>query len=684
MDPISAEQEKIDALNRKAWKMRIIDARRCSYLCEEAIELAKSIHYKKGIAESLRTNAFTMIGYHRYEQAAELLDEARSIFIELGDESGQSDIHEVYGIINRLTGDYTSSLEHFYSAYRLRKHHDYAEGKNMALFQLGYTYRQLGNQEKALEFLLNSLEPLQQYSNPITEAHSLEAIGNIYLELQESRESLKYLQLALDKIAKQGNKTDLARILDQIGQCHFLLKDSDNANNYFLKSIETSSSAGDKDGEANTLLHLARLELTQSNEDLAYEYASRCLSLRNAIGDKRGQAEVLLFLIRLSADKEAVPLMKKALDLAMASEAPELVMRLQYLYYEYYKNCRQYDKALEFLEQFEKKQKEFQLKTATQKIDNVKLANLVEQHQYQLEIDRLQSNHTRLQFENEAMKKELAHVNEELNAIRQEAISREIASPATNLVTVIANELQHPVSILSNFPVTSMGVIETLQSDMRKGNTAEVTKISGEFKSELKKILVHGQQAEALLTLMVRHVQPATGKKQITDLNQLVDEYLRLAYHGMRSRDKIFSADLDLQFEKKGAMMNVIPELIGRAIFIILESVLYDINEKRKILGESFEPTVFITTRWDVIKNSTRTFQIIIKDNGNGNPPASSRYLSQSSPSGEPGGHITDGQLSLIHEIVNAHHGQLKINKVQGEFTQYIICLPEAQPDPSI
>jgi two-component system NtrC family sensor kinase len=682
MDIISAEQAKIDALNRKAWEIRVSDSRRCSFLSEEAIELSKPINYRKGLAEGLRTYGFALLRHSQYEQAIELLNQAMNIFVDLGDEFGQSDIQEFYGIIARSRGDYKSSLEQLYSAYQLRKDNHYTEGEILALYQLGVTYWYLGIPEKAIEFYLQCQDLSQQYTSRVVEFYSINDIGSVYLELQKPEEALKYLHLNLQVKKSQGNKLDLAGCLDKIGQSYFLLKDHYKANSFYLTANETFVEAGDKKGQASTLLHLAQLELALGNADLAYDYASRCHFLRTAIGDKKGQAEVLLLLISLGNDRDVLPLMKKALELAEESGSAEILNRVHFRYYEYYKNNRIYDKALEQLEQYEKTGREFYVQSLSQKMALLKMAHKLEHDQLKREIYRLRTNEIGgLKKENEKKEKELAQAREELDTASQQLILREKTSLSDELISVVATEIQHPLNFLNNFSESGLEMTESLISEMRKGNTKEVIKIAGELKNELKKNAVQGQYAEALLKLMLRHSQPTTGEKQLADINNLVDEYLRLAYYGMRSKDKSFNADLDLHYEKTGVKINIVPDQFGRAMYNFLNYAFNDINEKRKRLGETFEPRIQITTKKESANDADTTQFILISItiNGNGIPDSGRNNLFKPFSSIKTSDRENWPGLSLCYDIIKAHQGEIKVDSMEGEYTRFTIELP-AEP----
>ncbi len=379
MNALTPGQEKIDTLNRKAWEIRFTDTMRCGQLSEEAIELSKSINYRKGLAEGLRTYAFALDKHSRHEQAAELLEESMQIFRETGDESGQSDIHELFGTIAREKGDFNSALKHLYTAQQLSKNIHHPESKASAIYELGVTYQHLGLPEKAIGIYHLCAESPQRSRPGTWESNSINNMGCIYLELQKPGEALACFQKCLPTIESQGNQRGVARCLDNIGRSYFMLGEFDKAYEYYFKGNKISSSISDKQGEGNTLFHLAELELALSNPGLAMEYATLCHSIRTGTGDKKGQVEVLLLLIDLNPDKNKLPLMKMALDLATAAGSPDLSARVHYKLYDYYKKNHAFNNALEHLELYHHAEMDFHSATLTRKLENVQLVHQVEQ-----------------------------------------------------------------------------------------------------------------------------------------------------------------------------------------------------------------------------------------------------------------------------------------------------------------
>ena len=679
MNALTAEQENIDALNRKAWQIRVKDSLQCGQLSAEAIEFARPINYRKGIAEGLRTFSFALISESRHEQAWESMEEAMKIFRETGDQCGQSDIHEYYGIISRSKGDYKSSLDHFYTSLQLRKDNHCTEGETMALYQLGITYRHLGSLDKALDFFLQCLDLGEKYNHKIAALASINNIGSIYLDLERPDEAMEYFQKSLEKSESQGDQQGAAECLGNIGRAYFSLQNFDKAQEYYLKGNMISTNVSDKKGEANSLLHLAEIELALSNPEMAYEYASRSLSIRTGIGDLKGQIEPLLLLVDMTGDREKLSLMDKALTLALSTDSYDLSSKVHGKYYDYYKKHRILDKALEHLEQHGKADKEYHSRLLTQKIANLQLIHHVEQSQKESEIYRLRNIELAGHIEeSENQKKALVMAMDELKAIQRQLVQREKLASIGELTAGIAHEIQNPMNYVNNFSESGSELIEEMNIEMRKGNYAEVLKIAGELKNNLKKINFHGQRADVIIKSMLRYSPGALGKKEMTDINKLVDEYVRLTYHGMREKDKSFNAELDMKYDPATGLLNIIPHDIGCVLLNILNNAFYAVNEKRKTTIAEYLPFVSVSTSRKMDK-----IEIIVRDNGIGISDTIWDKIFQPFFTTKPTGEGTGLGLSISYDIIKDHGGDITLETPpagkegrKGEGAKFIIVLP--------
>jgi len=198
----------------------------------------------------------------------------------------------------------------------------------------------------------------------------------------------------------------------------------------------------------------------------------------------------------------------------------------------------------------------------------------------------------------------------------------------------------------------------------------------------LEKINFHGKRADSIVKGMLQHSRSSSGAKELTDINVLADEYLRLAYHGLRAKDKSFNALLESDFDPTIGKINVVPQDIGRVILNLITNAFYAVNEKKIITGNKFEPKIKVSTRkvhggpMDK-KNPKKSewIEINVSDNGNGVPDQIKEKIFQPFFTTKPTGKGTGLGLSLAYDIIKAHDGELRVESVSGEGTTFTIVL---------
>ncbi len=211
----NSTNDKIDRLKQKAFDIRVSDSIQALALSREAVELSRKDSYEMGLAEGLRTLGFCYIRQSKYWEAQECLDESLSHFESLDHQPGQIHVFEYYGIIRRNSGDYKGSLESLYHALELIKESGYDQNESLVQYHIGTTYKYLGDEEKALECFLKSLDiarhlkksNLNQHDAAATgESYSLNNIGGIYFESGDYENALKYYKESLVLRKEDGDQ----------------------------------------------------------------------------------------------------------------------------------------------------------------------------------------------------------------------------------------------------------------------------------------------------------------------------------------------------------------------------------------------------------------------------------------------------------------------------------------------
>ena len=271
--------------------------------------------------------------------------------------------------------------------------------------------------------------------------------------------------------------------------------------------------------------------------------------------------------------------------------------------------------------------------------------------------------------------KELKHSLEDLRETQAQLIQSEKMASLGELTAGIAHEIQNPLNFVNNFSDVNTELISEMKDEIDKGNIEEVRAIANDIADNEQKINHHGKRADAIVKGMLQHSRSSSGVKEPTDINALADEYLRLAYHGFRAKDKSFNATMKTDFDESIGKLNVVPQDIGRVILNLITNAFYAAPLPREVGGKDpdykHEPTVWVNT-----KKVDDKVLISVRDNGPGIPEKVLDKIFQPFFTTKPAGQGTGLGLSLAYDIVKAHGGDLKVETKEGEGAEFIILLP--------
>ncbi len=259
----------------------------------------------------------------------------------------------------------------------------------------------------------------------------------------------------------------------------------------------------------------------------------------------------------------------------------------------------------------------------------------------------------------------------ELKNTQTQLVQREKMASLGELTAGIAHEIQNPLNFVKNFSELNMELLGEIDQALAKGDTTEARELSADIRQNLEKITHHGKRADSIVKGMLHHSRSSTDTAELTDINDLVDECLRLTYHGLRAKDKTFNAAFKTDFDENIEKINIIPQDIGRVFLNIFTNAFYAVAEKNKQKQEGYEPTVSVNTR-----RLLDGIEIKIRDNGPGIPQTVLDKIYQPFFTTKPTGQGTGLGLSLSYDIVKAHGGDIKVNTKEGEFAEFVILLP--------
>ena len=282
-----------------------------------------------------------------------------------------------------------------------------------------------------------------------------------------------------------------------------------------------------------------------------------------------------------------------------------------------------------------------------------------------------------LAAQNETLEKQVEARTAELKASQNQLIQKEKLASLGELTAGIAHEIQNPLNFVNNFSSLNSELVDELNDELDQGNIEEAKAISNDIKGNSEKISTHGHRASSIVKGMLDHSRTSTGVKELTDINVLADEYLRLSYHGLKAKDPNFKADYQLIANENLPKIKVIPQEIGRVLLNLINNAFQsplDSNGGTPIPKKVIVRTFFIEPSE---KSPSGSLGASVSDNGTGIPKANLEKIFQPFFTTKPTGEGTGLGLSLAYDIITkGHGGTLEVVSTEGNGAEFIVCLP--------
>jgi signal transduction histidine kinase len=293
---------------------------------------------------------------------------------------------------------------------------------------------------------------------------------------------------------------------------------------------------------------------------------------------------------------------------------------------------------------------------------------------------------------------EIEHGLQELKSTQSQLIQSEKMASLGELTAGIAHEIQNPLNFVNNFSEVNKELLEELEGERSKVRSERDEQLENDIIKDIKeneeKINHHGKRADSIVKGMLQHSRASSGQKELTDINKLADEYLRLSYHGMKARDKSFDGEFKTEFDESIGKINVVPQDIGRVLLNLYNNAFYAVNEKSKNspltlpinrdrleggtgkLQNEYTPLITVRTKLiPLLEGKREAAEIIVKDNGNGIPKNIVDKIYQPFFTTKPTGEGTGLGLSLAYDIIKAHGGEIKVETKDGEGSEFTVTI---------
>ena len=269
--------------------------------------------------------------------------------------------------------------------------------------------------------------------------------------------------------------------------------------------------------------------------------------------------------------------------------------------------------------------------------------------------------------------KELTNSLEELKSTQTQLIQSEKMASLGELTAGIAHEIQNPLNFVNNFSDVSSELIGEAKEELEKGDISEVKDLLDDLNQNLEKISHHGGRASSIVKGMLDHSRESSGEKVETDINNLVDEYLRLSYHGLRAKDNNFKASFETSYDENLPKISLIAQDVGRVFLNTINNAFQAVHEKSLSSNNEYVPKISVRT-----KKVGEKIVVDIEDNGPGISKEIIDKIFQPFFTTKPTGQGTGLGLSISYDIIKAHGGEIKVDSsVQG--TTFSITLPHEE-----
>ena len=259
----------------------------------------------------------------------------------------------------------------------------------------------------------------------------------------------------------------------------------------------------------------------------------------------------------------------------------------------------------------------------------------------------------------------------ELKSTQSQLVQREKMASLGELTAGIAHEIQNPLNFVNNFSELNGELLTEMKQAIDEGKYQDIQAIASDLINNEQKINQHGKRADAIVKGMLQHSRKSEGSKEPTDINALAEEYLKLAYHGMKAKEQDFNVKTETRFDANAGLVDLVSQDIGRVLLNLYSNAFYAVWEKKKYEMDIYIPEVTVITR-----RNDHTVSLTVKDNGDGISKDLFDKIFQPFFTTKPAGKGTGLGLSLSYDIIKAHDGEIKVETKENQGSEFIILLP--------
>jgi signal transduction histidine kinase len=608
-----------------------------SYYARLATDFAEKMRFDYGVFFAYHGLFYAYITQGNYPKVIELalsnLVRAEKLGFQkkLAFGFAYADLAAAYRLMqnNKAAMDYSRLSIDYFSHGQSLYDDSYHEMYGYTIAQVGFLKIQNNQWDSALDYLYKGLDETLRGGSLNPGTILMRAfIGDAYVRKNQYQKAEEYYYPALYRAKLSDNKYLQARLLNNISSLKQLQKDIDSCIIYAYSSLGISRKYHFDDYAMATCRILSNVYESESRVDSALKYFKLTLSLRDTIFS---QTKIQQFDLYDFNEK------KRKQDIADAEAAYKSRLRIYGL------------------------------------LSAFGIMLLLSIILYRNNLQRRKSN--KLLSEQKA---NLETTLDKLQSTQSQLIQAEKMASLGELTAGVAHEIQNPLNFVNNFSEVNVELATELNEGLEKSNLpqeqkTEFREIISNIIQNQEKINEHGRRADSIVKNMFQHSAISTGQKEPVNINLLADEYLRIAYHGYRARDKSFNINLKADYDNSIGKIDLAPQDFGRALLNLLNNSFYYVSRKLNTDHiPRYEPNLLLVTR-----NLGKSVEIRVRDNGPGIPAKIINKIFQPFFTTKPTGQGTGLGLSLAYDIITKEHGgTISVESVEGEFTEFIVHIP--------
>ncbi len=681
---LAAQTRKIDSLKNVLAQTKLPDTTRVKVLnqlhkayfstarfneadsvARVALTIAQRIADKLLIGQSITNIGNVLYAKGKYSEALGHYFDALKIQEEVGNKLGMGPPLNNIASIYRLQGRYKESLDYHFKSLSIKEEMKDSSAVATSLNNIGLVYAHLENFSEALTYHQKSMRIREVQNDKHGVAISLNNMSDVYISLGRYDDALKSCFVALKIHDELGEKPETFYVLLNIGAAYRGKQQFQKAIEYGIQGLKLADSLEMPENIKEAYESLSRTYQAMGNEKAAFEYFRKFVELKDSLYSKEVEKKTSELQIEYeTAQKEKqIELLKRDNDITRLENEKWRdtfiglfgVFVIIGLFVSYRYNAkRRAEKLLQ--------EKNAALEEKTKLVEE-KTAQLAKAY------DELAMSKSEVELKNVALEKTLGN----LSAMQQQLVQQEKLAALGELVAGVAHEIQNPLNFVNNFSEISAELCAEIADELKKpdANFANIEALLADVETNLQKVSHHGNRASTIVKSMLEHSRKSPSEKEPTDLNALLNEYLKLSYQSYRMKHHGFNAQMITKFDDAVGLVAVMPREMSQVFLNVFNNAFYAMREKAATAPNIYAPLLTIQT-----KRENEKIEIRIRDNGVGISDEVKRKIFQPFFTTKKSGDGTGLGLSISNDIVKAHGGSISVESIEGEFAEFVITLP--------